>query len=560
MAAAERAGDGQRAAGLPACPARGCGSAAQLLSNKAPLYQQALERRGIPCTAGGGADLFASIEAAVLGGLLAVIDNPRQDIPLISVLRSPLYLFTPDELLEIRQQDRKGQFYDGLLRSDSPHVRQFLEDLRLFRSHAPDMSVGQLVALIYSRTGALGVFQALDNGPQRKRNLQRFYQLALQYESGGSRGLFEFLQMLEKKAQEGDVAEEPATGAVRLMSVHKSKGLEFPIVVVPDLSKRFNTDDLRQPMLLHKKVGLAFRLRDVERRTEQKTQMQAAIQLRHRAEIPGGGAAEALCGHDAGAGKADPHHGPARCAGQPAPVGRALRRRGMPGPGGGSGPIIRRHVGGGPAAAPPGWAAPCGNMRACLWPCLPRTPGGAGWCAGWPDRKWMQAGEEGGQDQAPPEQLTMDMPRFQALQDFVYPHLEATKLPSRLTPTGVQQLAADSAQLEWQGERAQPRIQSDGEPGPGGPDGHIGPPVHAAGRASPTARRAEGAAAELKRLVEDKQVEEEALQIDPQAIARFAASPWGAGQGRPSACGNTSFPPCSPPKSWGWARGKRKRS
>ena len=107
---------------------------------------------------------------------------------MISVLRSPLYLFTPDELLEIRQQDRKGQFYDGLLRSDSPHVRQFLEDLRLFRSHAPDMSVGQLVARIYSRTGALGVFQALDNGPQRKRNLQRFYQLALQYESGGRPG------------------------------------------------------------------------------------------------------------------------------------------------------------------------------------------------------------------------------------------------------------------------------------------------------------------------------------------------------------------------------------
>ncbi|HJA35423.1 MAG TPA: helicase-exonuclease AddAB subunit AddA [Firmicutes bacterium] len=498
-------------------------------SNKAPLYQQALERRGIPCTAGGGADLFASIEAAVLRSLLAVIDNPRQDIPLISVLRSPLYLFTPDELLEIRQQDRKGQFYDGLLRSDSPHVRQFLEDLRLFRSHAPDMSVGQLVALIYSRTGALGVFQALDNGPQRKRNLQRFYQLALQYESGGSRGLFEFLQMLEKKAQEGDVAEEPAPGAVRLMSVHKSKGLEFPIVVVPDLSKRFNTDDLRQPMLLHKKVGLAFRLRDVERRTEQKTQMQAAIQLRHRAEsreeelrklyvamtrarekliltmaLPDAQASlrrwEELCDEEGclAPGAAADQSSAAMWVAAPLlrhPDGQPLREyAGLP-------------------LALPAQDARRGGLVCRVVPF---------------DRKWMQAGEEGGQDQAPPEQLTMDMPRFQALQDFVYPHLEATKLPSKLTPTGVQQLAADSAQLEWQGERAQPRIQMYRTESRD-QAARMGTLVHRCMQLVDLARcqTAEGAAAELKRLVEDKQVEEEALQIGPQAIARFAASPLG---------------------------------
>lgn len=496
--------------------------------SKAPLYQQALERRGIPCSAGTGGDLFSSIESAVLRSLLAIIDNPRQDIPLVSVLRSPLYLFTADELIAIRQLDKRGDFYDALCQSDSPHAKEFLEDLRLFRSYAPDMSVGQLVSLIYTRTGAPGVFQALDNGLQRRRNLQRFYQLALQYESGGSRGLFGFLQMLEKRAQEGDVAGEPAPGAVRLMSVHKSKGLEFPIVVVPDLSKRFNTDDLRQPMLLHKRLGVAFRLRDPQRRTEMKTQMQQAILLRHRSEsreeelrklyvamtrarekliltmaLPDAAASlqrwEALY-DDSG------NLMPGAAADQNAAamwVAAPLLRHpdGLP----------LREYAGLPLRLPAQDARP-GSLYCRVIPY---------------DGQATALAQQGRDRPAPAEQLTLDMPRYKALQQFTYPHAAACRLPSKLTATGLRQLEADSAELEWPAEGgARIRMYPTAERGEAA---RMGTLVHRCMQLVDLARCATpaGAARELARLREQGLVGEESGRIDPGHIARFAASPLG---------------------------------
>lgn len=255
------------------------GDVAILLSSftsKAPLYQKALEEEGIPCAAGGG-DLFSTVEMAVMRSFLAIIDNPRQDIPLISVLRSPLFLFTPDELLTIRQSRREGDFYDALKESDLPRAKEFMALLHRLRQYAPDLGAGQLLSLIYQETGALGVFQALDGGNTRRRNLHRLYQLGLEYEKTGRRGLLGFLRQLEERAKEGERVPPEGGDGVALMSIHRSKGLEFPIVLLPDLSKRYNTDEMRQSLAIDKKLGVAFSLRDETLRTETATQMENAI-------------------------------------------------------------------------------------------------------------------------------------------------------------------------------------------------------------------------------------------------------------------------------------------
>lgn len=499
-------------------------------TNKAPLYQQALERRGIPSSAGGG-DFYGSIETAVMRSMLAVIDNPRQDIPLISVMRSPLYLFTPDELLAIRQLDPKGDFYDALLQSQHPHARSFVEDLHRFRAYRPDISVGRLVALIYARTGALGVFQALDNGVQRRRNLQKFYQLALQYENSGSRGLFGFLRNLEKRAQEKEPPSDPAPGAVKLISVHRSKGLEFPIVVLPDLDKRFNTDDLRRPMVMHKKTGLAFQLRDQKRRVEYKTQLQQAILLRCRQEsreeelrklyVAMTRAQEKLILTMALPKAEDRLRQWERLydeqgrlpRGAVADQASASMWVGAP---------LLRHPAGGPLREYAGLPlrAPDQDARA-----------GDLYCAVVPFDAGLQQEEVVFRDpEMPAEQLTLDMPKYRLLQQFTYPHQAAVNLPSKLTPTGLNQLEQDGALLEWEPEEQQdqPKIQLYQTKGRREAV-RLGTLFHRCMQLVDwqACRTPAGAAKELDRLRRQGRLPPESTRIPAKPVAEFVNSPLG---------------------------------
>ena len=500
-------------------------------SNKAPLYQQALERRGVPSSAGGG-DFYGSIETAVMRSMLAIIDNPRQDIPLVSVMRSPLYLFSPDELLSIRQQNKQGDFYDALLKSPAPRAQAFLADLREFRAYRPDISVGRLVSLIYARTGALGVFQALDNGAQRRRNLQRFYQLALQYENSGSRGLFGFLRALEKRAQEKDTPADPAPGAVRLMSVHGSKGLEFPIVILPDLGKRFNTDDLRKPMVLHKGTGLSFRLRDLKRRVEYKTQLQQAILLRCRQEsreeelrklyVAMTRAREKLIltmTLPKAADKLRQWEGLYDDQGR-LPLGAVADQAGAAM--WAAAPLLC-HPAGGPLREYAGLPlrAPDQDARA-----------GDLYCAVVPfDASLLQQDLRQIDIQPPAEQLTLDMPRYRRLQQFVYPHEAAVRLPSKLTPTGLNKLDQDSVLIEWEGgegEEARPKLQlystkSRGEAA------RMGSVFHRCMQLIrwERCRTPREAAQELGRLRRQGKLGPEAAWIPPEPVAAFVNSPLG---------------------------------
>ena len=254
-------------------------------ANKAPIFRSELQKLGIPCGAGGGA-FFGTVETSVMLSLLRVLHNRRQDIPLTSVLRSPLYLASPDLLARLRLQAPHGDLIDGVEQSDEPLCKRMLADLDRWSGEVRALPLSRLIRLIYDETGAEGLFALLDNGAQRVRNLQRLEALSRPFDGSGG-GLSAFLRWIDRKLTEDDLPEEPGeeTGGVCLLSIHRSKGLEWPFVIVPDLSKRFNTDDMKKPVMFHPYTGIGLRLRQQDTHAELRTQLQQAIILQTRQEL-----------------------------------------------------------------------------------------------------------------------------------------------------------------------------------------------------------------------------------------------------------------------------------
>ena len=250
-------------------------------------YRRALESRGIRCAADAGEDFFASMEIAVLFSFLQVIDNPRQDVPLIAVLRSPLFGFVPDELAALRSQQRTGDFYDALLLSEDGHSKAFLAVLRSLRDSAAHLSVRELLSEIYRKCNVLGVFGAMHRGAERKENLLAFLELSEDFASAGRQGLFDFVRTLREQLASGEAAAMQTTHAssgVRIMSIHKSKGLEFPVVILSDLARRFSNMDFQSSVLVHPQLGLGPVCVDTQRHIQYPTIARQALERTLRRE------------------------------------------------------------------------------------------------------------------------------------------------------------------------------------------------------------------------------------------------------------------------------------
>ena len=250
-------------------------------------YRRALESRGIRCAADAGEDFFASMEIAVLFSFLQVIDNPRQDVPLIAVLRSPLFGFVPDELAALRSQQRTGDFYDALLLSEDGHSKAFLAVLRSLRDSAAHLSVRELLSEIYRKCNVLGVFGAMHRGAERKENLLAFLELSEDFARAGRQGLFDFVRTLREQLASGEAAAMQTTHAssgVRIMSIHKSKGLEFPVVILSDLARRFSNMDFQSSVLVHPQLGLGPVCVDAQRHIQYPTIARQALERTLRRE------------------------------------------------------------------------------------------------------------------------------------------------------------------------------------------------------------------------------------------------------------------------------------
>ena len=236
----------------------------------APQYRAALAAQGIPSVSQQGGGFYRSTEITALLSLLAVIDNPRQDVPLISVLRSPLFGVTADELSAVRAADKTADFYTALCRRAETDEKcaAFLASLESYRALAPDLSVEALLARICDDTSLFALLAAMPDGAARRENVHRLSDFARQFEQEGYRGLFRFVRWMKQLEERGD---EPRTGsaesrdAVQILSIHRSKGLEYPIVFLAGTSRRFNKIDSAATVLVHPKLGVGGKVVDTKR-------------------------------------------------------------------------------------------------------------------------------------------------------------------------------------------------------------------------------------------------------------------------------------------------------
>lgn len=252
-------------------------------------YRKALSRRGIPCQSGQGGGFFSSIEISCVMSMLAVVDNPHQDVPLIALLRSPAFGFTPDELSAIRARDRESDYYAALLKAAESDERcaDFLEKLRALRAVSADMGACETVWRIYNDLDLMAICSAMQDGETRRQNLLSLLGCAKKFESAGYRGLHRFNQWLRRMADRGEEPEgaQASQDAVQIMSVHRSKGLEFPVVFLCDTSRRFNKQDTRETVLVHPVLGLGPKAMDMEGRVEYPTLARLAIKQRAEREM-----------------------------------------------------------------------------------------------------------------------------------------------------------------------------------------------------------------------------------------------------------------------------------
>ena len=263
------------------------------VKGKAEVYVNALKSRGINVWSDVTTGYFDSREISVLFNLLRIIDNPMQDIPLLSVLLSPMFGFTPDEVTAIRLLDRNAAFYLALRRqaeSGDVKCRAFLETLSGLRADSAVMPVDRLIQRIYDRTDFLAMVGAMQSGEQRQANLRLLLDYARRYEGTGHGGLGGFIRYIDRAVEKGQDFASANTlsenaDVVRIMSIHRAKGLEFPICIVADCGKRFNKEDLRGSYLMHADLGFTMKIRDAERLRTYPTAAHESIRLQLEQEM-----------------------------------------------------------------------------------------------------------------------------------------------------------------------------------------------------------------------------------------------------------------------------------
>lgn len=251
-------------------------------------FVRALTEAGIPVTAIQGGGFFDSPEIQIVLSLLSIIDNPHRDIPLAAVLSSPVFGFSVDALAEIRSFDREGDFYEALCAAaeGDPRCADFLSQLTGLRRLSQDVSVYELISLLYDHLELPALVSTLTGSCGSR--LMHLLDAAANFEENGYRGLFDFLGQLERMKERG---EDPSSGersggsGVHLMSIHKSKGLEFPVVFLADTAHEFNKNDLRAPVLMHPQLGLGCKRTDLSRGLEYPTLARRAIASRLSMEL-----------------------------------------------------------------------------------------------------------------------------------------------------------------------------------------------------------------------------------------------------------------------------------
>ena len=275
--------------------------------NDFPAYVEALTARGIPVYADARENLLDAPHIRPLIALLKVIDNPAQDIYLAAAMLGPLFGFTDDDLVRLRAraeeiQKQQGEnapqrisLYGALLLTvnsgeDTPFtgkVRAFYARLTELRRMARSAPAEQLLEEIFASTGYLAALGVMENGARRREDARRFASFCA---GAGSGGISALVRAIDAAALAGSTGQDAVPGGSRpgcvsVMTIHRSKGLQFPVVFVADTARRFNAADTRQPVLLHRMYGAGLRLRPEEGEGAYKTAAYTALSNVHAAEM-----------------------------------------------------------------------------------------------------------------------------------------------------------------------------------------------------------------------------------------------------------------------------------
>ena len=255
----------------------------------APIFEEEMINLNIPVFSESSQEYLDSIEIQTIMSLLKIIDNPIQDIPLVTVLRSHIGNFTDDELVKIRLADKYDNFYQAMQKSKinvnkqlREKIDHFFTNLEMWRKDKEYLALDEFIWKLYTDTKYYTYVGLMPNGDVRQANLKMLFERAKQYETASFKGLYNFINFIEKlHLGSGDLGAAKLIGendnVVRIMSIHKSKGLEFPVVFLSATGKQFNLMDLNQNILLHQELGIGVKYIDYERQVQYDTLTKEAI-------------------------------------------------------------------------------------------------------------------------------------------------------------------------------------------------------------------------------------------------------------------------------------------
>lgn len=260
------------------------------LKNHINNYSEVFTDYGIPVICDNSTNLFENQEIRMILSLLRTIDNPMQDIPLLATMMSPFYGFTAQELAEIRIERKGGSLYSGVFNSSNPKVKNFISELSTLRKISVTMSVSGFIRYIVEEKGLIAYINAMGNADQRYQNILKLISFAKGFDSGINVGLTAFVRYIDKIiASDNGVDSASLTAgaedAVTIMSVHHSKGLEFPICIFAGTNRMYNKSDLNDRLLLNTDYGLGIRCHNEELMYQYKTIPYAVIKDKNTVEL-----------------------------------------------------------------------------------------------------------------------------------------------------------------------------------------------------------------------------------------------------------------------------------
>ncbi len=261
------------------------------VKNRARGYVAALKDEGIDVYCDASASFYENYEVLFFTAFLEAIDNPYNDLSLAAALRSPMYNFSVQELTDIREANDKVSLFDCLclLSNENEKAKNAVDSINKYRALSSNLPVYRLIWQVLSDFSMFELVSALGQGSKRIDNLKKIYLQAKDYENSALKGLYGFLRFIEKVREQSNDTDNsnsaPSTDHVHITTIHKSKGLEYPVVFICGSDVEFRTDDIRSRIVTHDTLGIGCTLRDFSDNTDYVTLQREAVSIQLRKEM-----------------------------------------------------------------------------------------------------------------------------------------------------------------------------------------------------------------------------------------------------------------------------------